>query len=223
MPPPVRVGHIFPPADEDTSIHDLRRTGRHYGPIRCRPRHHRCSPGRYYIPRNGDSDEQRHFAEIQATELKWLRTFVAREGLTVTNNAITDSLLLYRCATIWAGSPYHKFVVGVCGLLIFATMILGYVATFVIASDALLAAPYSMALATNFILLGLTAGRIWRKGRQAAVVLGSSAGQRYNTTLEIVCESSLLYVIVVFVYLISIYTQDALLVRRHPSAGGMLY
>jgi hypothetical protein len=60
--------------------------------------------------------------------------------------------------------------------------------------------PFSLALVTNFLLLGLTgtsfniplqyscrdtAGRIWIKGRQATVVLGIQAGRRYNRTLEI--------------------------------------
>jgi len=64
-----------------------------------------------------------------------------------------------------------------------------------------------LALLTNFVLLSLTAGRIWRKGRQATVVLGAEAGGRYKHTLEIICESSLLYFLVVLVYLISSVVQ----------------
>ncbi|KAJ6556798.1 hypothetical protein DFH09DRAFT_1164508 [Mycena vulgaris] len=140
-------------------------------------------------------------------EQKWVSIMIVREGLLATNNAITDSLFLYRCASIWAGSPWYRIVLGVCSFLIFTTLIIGYVVTFIVNNDSILLVPYGMALATNIILLGLTAGRIWRKGRQATVVLGDSAGRRYNTTLEIICESSLLYVINVFIYMISVLSQ----------------
>ncbi|KAJ6480428.1 hypothetical protein C8R45DRAFT_1005399 [Mycena sanguinolenta] len=126
---------------------------------------------------------------------------VAREALTSINNAITDCILLYRCATVWGPSPYTRVVTAVPLLLILSTLVLGMWGSFVVQDST--AVPFIMAFVTNTVLLGLTAGKIWRKGRQTTVVLGAEAGKRYNTTLEIVCESSLLYLINVLVYLIS--------------------
>ncbi|KAJ7822617.1 hypothetical protein B0H14DRAFT_2828199 [Mycena olivaceomarginata] len=131
----------------------------------------------------------------------YVRIFTARQALLAINNAITDSILLYRCAVIWGSSPYARVAITIPALLIISTLAVGLWGTFELESDTV--APFALALITNFILLGLTAGRIFRKGRQATVVLGAEAGARYNRTLEIICESSLLYFIAVLVYLIS--------------------
>ncbi|KAJ7462967.1 hypothetical protein FB451DRAFT_1404127 [Mycena latifolia] len=69
--------------------------------------------------------------------------------------------------------------------------------------------PFSLPLVTNVLLLGLTAGKIWIKRGQATVVLGVHAGRRYGRTLEIICESGLLYFINVLVYLVAdVVTQS---------------
>ncbi|KAJ7797897.1 hypothetical protein B0H14DRAFT_2909084, partial [Mycena olivaceomarginata] len=130
-----------------------------------------------------------------------VRILTAREALIAINNAITDSILLYRCAVIWGSWPYARAVIAIPALLIISTLAVGLWGTFGTVDGT--SAPFALALITNFILLGLTAGRIYRKGRQATVVLGVEAGARYNRTLEIICESSLLYFIVVLMYLIS--------------------
>ncbi|KAJ7843491.1 hypothetical protein B0H13DRAFT_2097544 [Mycena leptocephala] len=145
--------------------------------------------------------------QLLSIEQNWVRIFTAREALIAINNAITDCLLLYRCAAIWASSPYARIVIAVPSLLILSTLVAGLYGTFGI-SGAGTPIPYSLALVTNFVLLALTAGRIWRKGRQATVVLGVEAGRRYNKTLEIICESSLLYFIGVLIYLITSLTQE---------------
>ncbi|KAJ7892186.1 hypothetical protein B0H13DRAFT_1886922 [Mycena leptocephala] len=102
-------------------------------------------------------------------------------GSTITDTVLI-SLKLYRSAAIWG-------LWGIFGI------------------DTNTPIPFSLALVTNFLLLGLTAGRIWIKGRQATVVLGVQAGRRYNRTLEIICESSLLYFVNVLVYLIASVTR----------------
>ncbi|KAF7378182.1 hypothetical protein MSAN_00242700 [Mycena sanguinolenta] len=144
-------------------------------------------------------------AAVAPYEAYWHIT-LARQALTSINNAITDSLLLYRCAIIWGPSPYTRVVTGVSLLLILSTLGLGMWGTFGIEDSTPI--PFIMALVTNSVLLGLTAGKIWRKGRQTTIVLGAEAGKRYNTTLEIVCESSLLYLIFVLVYLISSVSSE---------------
>ncbi|KAJ7779709.1 hypothetical protein B0H16DRAFT_1499644 [Mycena metata] len=145
--------------------------------------------------------------QMLSLEQRWARLYIARESLLAFNNAITDGLLLYRCAVVWASSRYVKFVVVIPSLLILATFGLGLWGTFSSTSDTV--APYIMALVTNSVLLALSAGRIWSKGRQAAVVLGPAARQRYTRTVEIICESSLLYLLNVVVYMIADATQKS--------------
>ncbi|KAJ7673947.1 hypothetical protein DFH06DRAFT_1467319 [Mycena polygramma] len=139
--------------------------------------------------------------QLLSTENTWARMYVAREALLAINNAITDGLLLYRCAAIWAPSRYAKLVTGGVSLLIVSTFVAGLYLTF--SMDKNFTIPYIAALVTNLALLVLTAGRIWRKGRQATVVLGAEAGAKYNKTTAIICESSLLYFVNVLIYLIA--------------------
>ncbi|KAJ7080445.1 hypothetical protein C8R44DRAFT_992455 [Mycena epipterygia] len=141
----------------------------------------------------------------RSTEQAWVNLYTVREAATVTNNALADCLFLYRCAVIWGASPYSKVIITIPAFLILATMTVGYVATFA-NTNALITVPYPMALATNFVLLGLTAGRIWHAGREATVLFGAGANRRYNAIIAIVCESSLLYVIVVLIYMVTLNT-----------------
>ncbi|KAJ6526724.1 hypothetical protein B0H19DRAFT_1196880 [Mycena capillaripes] len=143
--------------------------------------------------------------EVLSLEQNWVHIGLASQALLAINNAITDSLLLYRCALIWGSSHYTKVVIAIPSVLILSTLVVGFYGTFAIATNFWV--PYALALFTNFVLLALTAGRIWRKGRQATVVLGIEAGQKYNKTLEIICESSLLYFVNVFIYMIATTTQ----------------
>ncbi|KAJ7847508.1 hypothetical protein B0H14DRAFT_2770128 [Mycena olivaceomarginata] len=122
----------------------------------------------------------------------YLRLFLTRAALTAVNNAIADCLFLYRCAAIW--------VIAVPAVLVPATLAMGFWAIFGLTTNTPI--PFSFALGTNFLLLALTAGRIWNKSRQVKIVLGIEARHRYDRILEILSESSLLYVIVFLVYLI---------------------
>ncbi|KAF7378180.1 hypothetical protein MSAN_00242500 [Mycena sanguinolenta] len=133
----------------------------------------------------------------------YVRVSIARAALISVNNAITDSLLLYRCAIIWHLSPYIRAVIIFPSLLILSTLALGMWATFGTGTNI----PFVLAMVTNLVLLGLTAGRIWIKARQATALLGLNA-RRYNTTLEIICESSLLYLVNVVVYLVANIIQS---------------
>jgi len=88
-------------------------------------------------------------------EQNWTRMYIAREALLSINNAITDGLLLYRCAAIWGSSPYARVVIAISSLLIIATLVAGLYSMFGI-DVASTPIPYSLALVTNFLLLGLT-------------------------------------------------------------------
>ncbi|KAJ7890203.1 hypothetical protein B0H14DRAFT_3429265 [Mycena olivaceomarginata] len=133
----------------------------------------------------------------------YLRLFLTRAALTAVNNAIADCLFLYRCAAIWGSSPYYRLVIAVPAVLVLLPSVykpMGFWAIFGLTTNTPI--PFSFALGTNFLLLALTAGRIWNKSRQVKIVLGIEAGHRYDRILEILSESSLLYVIVFLVYLI---------------------
>ncbi|KAJ7272630.1 hypothetical protein B0H12DRAFT_1091368 [Mycena haematopus] len=127
--------------------------------------------------------------------------YIAREVLTTINNTIADCVLLYRCVHIWGPSPYKRVVTAFPLLLILSTTGVGLWGTFSVENNS--PAPFAMALVTNFVLFSLTAGRVWRKGSQITVVLGDEAKKRYNTTLQILCESSLLYFVNMLVFLIA--------------------
>ncbi|KAJ7853033.1 hypothetical protein B0H14DRAFT_793663 [Mycena olivaceomarginata] len=125
-----------------------------------------------------------------------------RQGALATNNsAIADGLFLYRCSVIWSSSRYARVVVAIPLFLILMTAAIGY-ATIYLVLD--IRFPFVFALLTNLVLLGLTAGRIWNKRRAAAVLLGITVHRRYTATLEVILESSLLYVICDILYMSSI-------------------
>ncbi|KAF7335181.1 hypothetical protein MSAN_02351400 [Mycena sanguinolenta] len=93
------------------------------------------------------------------------------------NNLVTDALFLYRCYMIW-GSRWK--VVFFPGLLIVGTFVTGCVAgTLLPATQKAQQAPYILAAFTNFILVLLTAGRIWWIRRHAKLPLYSNPGVIY--------------------------------------------
>ncbi|KAJ6536071.1 hypothetical protein B0H19DRAFT_1270883 [Mycena capillaripes] len=148
-------------------------------------------------------------AAVLSMQHTQVRISLARQALLAINNTIADGLFLYRCAVIWALSPYSKVVVAIPSVLILCTAVVGIDGTF---SNNINSpwAPYFLALLTNLVLLALTAGRIWSNSRKATLALGAKAGHRYNKILEILCESSFLYFIHVLVYMIAILTVPIL-------------
>ncbi|KAJ6529449.1 hypothetical protein DFH09DRAFT_1185129 [Mycena vulgaris] len=122
------------------------------------------------------------------------------------NNLVTDSLLLYRCYVIWGS---RKRILLVPGILILATMILGFISglgyyrLISLAVDIDPRVPFTMATTTNILLMCLTAGRIWYIGRQAQTVTGQRFRQRYDTAVAIILESGLLYCLCAIIYVIS--------------------
>ncbi|KAJ7272634.1 hypothetical protein B0H12DRAFT_589661 [Mycena haematopus] len=131
----------------------------------------------------------------------YVHMFLAREVLTTINNMVADCVLLYRCVTIWGPSPYKRVVTTVPLLLILSTAGVGLWGTFAVKSAT--AIPFAVALFTNFVLFSLTAGRVWSKRRQITVILGAEAGKPYSMTLQILCESSLLYFVNMLAFLIA--------------------
>jgi len=60
--------------------------------------------------------------------------------------------------------------------------------------------PYIMAAITNMVLVGLTAGRIWWKRREARQIYATDTlKKQYNTAMIIILESGALYCIIAIV------------------------
>ncbi|KAJ7618896.1 hypothetical protein DFH06DRAFT_1342470 [Mycena polygramma] len=114
----------------------------------------------------------------------------------ITNNIVTDSLFLYRCFIIWGR---RTRVVAAPIFMLLSTAVVGYLT---VNQDYRVAAHYlvfrvtgAMTLATNLLLMGLTAGRIWWIRRDACAVLDSADDatfphlhlhiKRYNTAIAI--------------------------------------
>ncbi|KAJ7054244.1 hypothetical protein C8F01DRAFT_500495 [Mycena amicta] len=130
--------------------------------------------------------------------------YKARQVTLAVNNFVADGLFLYRCKLIWRGHRYERLVIGIVLFFIAAT---ATVAGISIAFVLNIRIPFGAALVTNVILLGLTAGRIWAKGRRAAPLMGSNMHARWRTAMSILAESSLIYVAANALYMLSM-TKD---------------
>ncbi|KAJ7307909.1 hypothetical protein DFH08DRAFT_1088526 [Mycena albidolilacea] len=119
--------------------------------------------------------------------------YTASDFLLVTNNIVTDGLFIYRCFKVW-GCKIWVVIFPV--LMLLGTTVVGYVLAYV---DGGLLSPHfdtriscAMALITNIVLMGLTAGRIWWVRRDACVIFKPAHVRRYDTAIAIII---LLYLI----------------------------
>ncbi|KAJ7676792.1 hypothetical protein DFH06DRAFT_613993 [Mycena polygramma] len=142
-------------------------------------------------------------AAAAETTKEYQRVFTAELFLLFTNNLVTDGLFIYRCFAIWGRDVR---IVVLPTLLLFATAVVGYLATYYGADvvnlnhiDARI--PIAMTFATNVLLMVLTAGRIWWVRRDACV-LESAHVQKYNTAIAMILESGALYCLTILLYLI---------------------
>ncbi|KAJ7719200.1 hypothetical protein B0H16DRAFT_408987 [Mycena metata] len=93
----------------------------------------------------------------------------------VTNTVITDGLLVYRGYLVW-GRPSKIFLL-LPILIMFSTLATGYVTSY---DEDRFTGPYhldprivfTLNLFTNFVLMTLTAGRIWWMTRNQCLVFG---------------------------------------------------
>jgi len=111
--------------------------------------------------------------------------------LYVTNNALADTLLLYRCYAIWGCKV--RVVLGPIILLVAGTAC-GYI--FEGSQPHLFKYAWiypTLTLILNLLVTALTAGRIWWFARNAQRLLGQNIVQRYNTTVAILIESGFIY------------------------------
>ncbi|KAJ7670320.1 hypothetical protein B0H17DRAFT_1209420 [Mycena rosella] len=135
------------------------------------------------------------------------------DAVLVANTVVTDGLLIYRCYLVW-GRPRKRFLV-VPVLLMLGTLgsslrtiyvaslqlssATGYVTSYDedYATDGLYRIDprivFAINLFTNFVVMGLTAGRIWWITRAQGAVLGPEFAPRYNAAIAILLESGAIY------------------------------
>ncbi|KAJ6474149.1 hypothetical protein C8R45DRAFT_384209 [Mycena sanguinolenta] len=107
----------------------------------------------------------------------------------VTNNAVADTLFIYRCFVIWNRNIY--------------VVILPIITLVVTIDQSLPLTPfYIITLGNNVLVTGLTAGRIWWIGRQARVHLNPAMQKRYGSSIAIIVESGVIYSAAILTFLI---------------------
>ncbi|KAF8212692.1 hypothetical protein K438DRAFT_1804957 [Mycena galopus ATCC 62051] len=130
--------------------------------------------------------------------LYWSLVF-AQDVVLVTNTVLTDGLLIYRCYLVW-GRPSKVFIV-IPILLMLGTLATGYVTSYDEDYENNSNAPYhldprivfALNLFSNFVLMMLTAGRIWWVTRAQRAVFGTGFTPRYNAAIAIILESGAIY------------------------------
>ncbi|KAJ6472530.1 hypothetical protein C8R45DRAFT_412780 [Mycena sanguinolenta] len=153
---------------------------------------------------------------------------LAQDIVLVTNTVITDGLLVYRCYLVW-GRPSKIFVI-VPVLLMLGTLATGYVTSY---DEDYSSGPYhfdprivfTLNLFTNFVLMLLTAGRIWWITRTQRDVFGTELTPRYSAAIAIVLESGAIYCCGLVFQVIALSIQDSFptpVYLSHGTAGQLV-
>ncbi|KAK7059778.1 hypothetical protein R3P38DRAFT_969991 [Favolaschia claudopus] len=141
---------------------------------------------------------------LQKTTLIRDRVVFVNYMLLSTNNALTDSLLIFRCYVVWGRNMHITFLPIV---MLATTTVLGYVATvqdnFSTHPTVDPKIPFVMSVATNSTLTVLTAGRMWWIGREAGRASTLPAMRSYNSAVVMILESGALYSLTVILFVIS--------------------
>jgi len=125
--------------------------------------------------------------------------------LLVTNNLVSDGLLIYRCYLIWGRNKY--IAIG-AGLMLLLTTILSYISA--VEGDYPSAAGpaidlrigFLLSVLTNMVIVGLTVGRILHTRRKARTILQRDVARRYNTAAAMVLESGAIVCAWVIAYVV---------------------
>ncbi|KAJ6469364.1 hypothetical protein C8R45DRAFT_1078694 [Mycena sanguinolenta] len=132
------------------------------------------------------------------------RLVFVRYLLLTTNNALTDSLFMYRCYVVWGRTIS---VIILPGASLAVTTGLGYFATYrnnyQLGSTAYPEIAFVMSVATNSMLTILTAGRMWWVGREVRRASTLPGTRNYNTAVVMILESGVLYSLCVIAYVVS--------------------
>ncbi|CAK5280432.1 unnamed protein product [Mycena citricolor] len=130
----------------------------------------------------------------------------AEDILLVTNNIVTDGLLIYRCFLIWG---HNYYAIAAPAVMLLLSTILSYIAAYE-GDYPGIGGPsvdprigFALSVLTNIVLVGLTAGRIWYT-RVHASRLGLKADivRRYNSATAMVIESGGIVCLWTIIYVI---------------------
>ncbi|KAJ7104686.1 hypothetical protein C8R44DRAFT_987876 [Mycena epipterygia] len=110
----------------------------------------------------------------------------------VTTNVIADSIFIFRCYAIW-NFQYKVIIFPMLSTL--GVSVLGYFDSghTIRISSLLFDLSIGMSLFTTFMLMGLSAGRIWWVVRKAREVVGPKMISRYYTVCAMILESGAVY------------------------------
>ncbi|KAJ7816920.1 hypothetical protein B0H14DRAFT_1390278 [Mycena olivaceomarginata] len=132
----------------------------------------------------------------------------------VSNNFAADGLFIYRCYTIWSPSQYKNQIIGLPLFLLLSTTIFGIVVSANPPSNSAINPGLNVVLVslgmilTNILLTGLTTGRIWWMRRYLRAISEKKLTQRYSTAIAILLESSALYLVLTFAFLLTGSIRD---------------
>ncbi|KAJ7819824.1 hypothetical protein B0H13DRAFT_2130935 [Mycena leptocephala] len=124
-----------------------------------------------------------HLAQLQGT---W------KDIIILVNNFAADGFFIYRCYVIWSGSPYRRWVIGVPLLLLLSTTIYGITTTSLFLANVPLA-PFFLN-GSNIVVVSICV-------RYLQVIGEPKLVHRYKTAIKMLFESSLLYFVIVLVFL----------------------
>ncbi|KAJ6467923.1 hypothetical protein C8R45DRAFT_1019462 [Mycena sanguinolenta] len=110
----------------------------------------------------------------------------------VTSNIIADTIFIFRCYAIWS---FRWKIILLPVLSTLAVAGLGYFdsGTSLRISSSMFDLSILMSLLTTFMLMGLSAGRIWWLAHKARQVVGRKLTSRFYTICSMILESGALY------------------------------
>ncbi|KAF9561690.1 hypothetical protein CPC08DRAFT_688585 [Agrocybe pediades] len=127
----------------------------------------------------------------------------------ITSNLIADSLVIYRCYTVWNRS---KRVIILPLFLLLCGSALGYGFIAVSKEDyrfrQLLIAFLFTTVSLNLLVTVLMSGRIWWIARKARSILGPGLTSKYTTMIAIIVESGVIYSIY---FILDVVAQNLIL------------
>ncbi|KAJ7265106.1 hypothetical protein C8J57DRAFT_1622159 [Mycena rebaudengoi] len=123
------------------------------------------------------------------------------------NNALTDSLFIYRCYVVWGRTLSIVFLPIA---MLATTTVLGFITImrfadheFNSAFNPTIVASFAMSVLTNCTLAALTAGRMWWVGREVRRASNLLGMRNYNAAVVMILESGALYCVCVIALVVS--------------------
>ncbi|KAJ7928129.1 hypothetical protein B0H13DRAFT_1018503 [Mycena leptocephala] len=154
-------------------------------------------------------NETYYTAHLDSLQHLYLILGFLEEFLLVTNNTITESLLIYRCYVIWGTYHNKKKIVMLPLFLLLCTTVLGYATAsrnvFLPLDshmDSRIVAAF--AIINNLLVTSLTVGRIWWTRRHLLNFGHTKFIQRYNTAMAMLMESSAIYFIFMCILVVAL-------------------